>query len=240
MSDIFDEVEENVKADKLNRFWNKAWPFALGGSIAIVAMVAANSYFDEQATKEIEANGRTFELGLKSLEIQDVENTRSRFGALLDKDSGFADLAAQYLAQAELEMAGDTLAAAKALEISAQGEGPLADLAKLKAAYLLADTQSLAEVEAALGDLVGNEDSFGALAHELIGAKAFEEGDMERARSEYQALTLRLNAPEGVLNRANDALAVIPALTETNTVEEAAPVEATPVEDASSNSEDPA
>ena len=227
MSDIFDEVEENVKAEKLNKLWDKAWPFALGGSIAIVAMVGANSYFADQAKKEIETNGRAFEMGLKALEAQDLENARARFGDLLEKDTGFAALAAQHLAQAELEMAGDTEAAARALEGAAQGEGALADLAKLKAAYFLADTKSLAEVESALGDLTGNSGSFGALARELIAAKAFEEGDIERARSEYQALTLRLSIPEGVRSRANEALAVLPVNTASNEGEEIAPAEAT-------------
>ncbi|WP_018996119.1 tetratricopeptide repeat protein [Hirschia maritima] len=237
MSDIFDEVEENVKADKLNKFWDKAWPFALGGSIAIIAMVGANSYFEDRAKKENETNGRAFELGLKSLEAQDLASAREKFGELLDKDTGFASLAAQHLAQAELEMAGDTEAAAKALEVSAQGEGALADLAKLKAAYFLADTKSLAEVEAALGSLVENTGSFGALARELVAAKAFEEGDLERARSEYQALTLRLNTPQGVQQRANEALAVLPVNTASNEVEDSLPAEETSAETAV---EDPA
>ncbi len=223
MSDIFDEVEENVKADRLSKFWNVAWPFVLGGSIAIIAMVAAKSYFDDKAAKEIENNGRQFELGLKALEIQDLEKARSHFGEVLETDSGFADLSAQYLAQAELELAGDTEQAAKVLERSAGGEGAFANLAKLKSAYLLAETKSLAEVEAALGNLVDNQDSFGALAQELIAAKAFEEGDLKRARSTYQALTLRLNAPPGVQQRASEAIAILPApaVVETEIVEDA-------------------
>ncbi len=211
MSDIFDEVEENVKADKLNQFWKMAWPFVLGGSIAIVGMVGAKSYFDDAAIAKMESNGRAFESGLKSLEIQDITGAREHFGKVLDTKSGFADLSAQYLAQAELQLAGDTEAAAKALEVSGQGEGSLAKLAKLKAAYFLADTRSLADVEAALGDLLDDDGGFGALAHELVAAKAFEDGDTDRARSEYQALILRLNAPEGVRSRANDALAILPA-----------------------------
>ncbi|MFC7290172.1 tetratricopeptide repeat protein [Hirschia litorea] len=211
MSDIFDEVEENVKADKLNQFWKMAWPFVLGGSIAIVGMVGAKSYFDDAAVAKMEANGRAFETGLKSLEIQDIEGARNHFGKVLDTDSGFADLSAQYLAQAELQLAGDTEAAANALKAAADGEGALAKLATIKAAYFLADTKTLSEIETALGDLVDDEGGFGALAHELIAAKAFDEGDLERARSEYQALTLRLNAPEGVRSRANEALAILPA-----------------------------
>lgn len=235
MSDIFDEVEENVKADKLSKFWKIAGPFALGGSIAIVGMVGAKSYFDDKTAKELEQNGRAFELGLKSLEVQDLEGARNQFGEVLSTESGFAALSAQYLAQAELEMAGDTVAAANVLETASGGSGALSNLAKLKAAYFLADTKSLAEVEAALGDLLANEGGFGALAQELVASKAFEEGDMDRARSEYLALTLKLNAPAGVQRRASEALAVIPDKAPSADVEEIVPAE-----DVVTNAEEPA
>ncbi len=209
MSDIFDEVEEAQKADRLNAFWNKSWPIFLGGAFAIIAVVGGNSYLESQKQKRIENAGKAFEIAEKSVENQDIARTRSEYAKALASNTGFAELSGHYLAQAEMQLAGDEAAATVALEKSAEGKGPIADLARMKVAYFKADKLSLAELESEIASLLAREDAYGALAQELIAAKAFEEGDYKRAQSEYQALTLKLNTPEGVSRRANDALSIL-------------------------------
>lgn len=210
MSDVFDEVEENLRADKVNRLWKTTWPLLLGASIAIVGMVGFYSYQQDARAKRIETQGKQFENALKSLEIQDMETARKNLKELSNEDSGFGRLAGHYLAQAEIQFAGDTQAATEALKKAGEGNDALSRLARMKAAYFIADTGTLADVEAALGDLVDDSGAFGALAHELIAAKAYQEGQFQRARSEYQSLTLRMDTPEGVKTRAANALVVIP------------------------------
>ena len=122
-----------------------------------------------------------------------------------------APLAAQYLAQTQYEGGGDANGATRTLSAVAAVEGsPYERLSILKTAYFSVDTQSMADLEATLGSLVEDEGPLGALARELIAAKAFESGDIARARTEFNRLRFDAAAPEGVKRRAEIALAAIP------------------------------
>lgn len=213
MSDIFEEVEEGLAADKAGQLWRRFWPFIVGVAAAIIIAVGADSYIKHQRAQAIEDAGRVFEKGVKAIEIEDVSRVREDLGAALDSKTGFSKLAAHYSAGAELRLAGDEKGALGALEKAAEQSGPLADLARIKAAYMKADAASLEEIEAYVAPLVSSETGFAALARELIAAKALEAGDYERARSEYNFLTLSLDATPDVRQRASRALAVLPALT---------------------------
>ena len=63
------------------------------------------------------------------------------------------------------------------------------------------------------GGLPDEPTAFGALATELLAAKAFEEGDIEYARTKFNELRFLANVPEGVMQRATQALAALPAVT---------------------------
>ena len=80
----------------------------------------------------------------------------------------------------------------------------------LKLAYTKADTSSLADLEKILKPLLDRTGQATAMAKELIGAKALAEGDIERARTEFEALSLDLEAPRGVQARVQQALATLP------------------------------
>ncbi|MEL6323695.1 MAG: hypothetical protein AAFQ84_05640, partial [Pseudomonadota bacterium] len=122
-------------------------------------------------------------------------------------------LAGHLLAQVVYEGNGDVQAAIARLEdvVSAQeGEGVLSDLALLKTGYLAAENASLSDLETRLAPLIEKEGAFGALALELIAAKAFADGDLVRAREEFGYLRFAANVPPGVVQRAEQALSVIP------------------------------
>ena len=66
------------------------------------------------------------------------------------------------------------------------------------------------ELEATLGTLVTEDTALGAMARELIAAKAYATGDIARARTEYSRLKFDAAAPQGVVQRAEIALDAIP------------------------------
>ena len=212
LSDIFEEVEESLAAEKTSALWKKYWPFIAAVVAAIILGVGADSYLKHQREQRVETSGRAFEAALKAEQSQDIEAVRRSLADVAGGKTGFADLAGHYLAGAELRLAGDETAAYDALDATAQGEGPLANMARLKAAYILADTASLSELEAYVAPLIESESAFAPLAREVVAAKAVVEGDYDKAKSEYNFLTLSMDAPQGVRNRATQILAVIPSL----------------------------
>ncbi len=211
MSDIFDEVDEGVRKDKMETWWssNQVYVYAVIG--VIVGGVALNEFvLKPTKAKGIAERAHVLETGMVALEEDRFEVAEASFSELAAGKSKLAPIAANMLAETRLEQ-GDTEGAAQALAAAGTVEGgPYARLALLKTAYAKADSLSLSELEAVLGSLSVEDGPTGALARELLAAKAWKEGDNARARTEFNRLRLDPNAPEGLRQRAELAMAAIP------------------------------
>lgn len=244
MADIFDEVEEGLRQDKLTVAWKKYGIFAYLAAALVIGGVALNEYLQYSKAETIEKNATKLEVALAELDERNYEVAASGLAELADADVRVSPVAGHYLAQVRLDANGDEAATIDVLMASAGGvETPTEKLALVKAAYLKADTSTRSELETLLAPLSGEETAFGALALELIAAKALQEGDVEFARKQFTFLRLATDVPPGVLTRAEQALATMPPLVleevvetapeapaDTNT-EETTPVETAPAEE---------
>lgn len=218
MSDVFEEVEESLRQDKASELWRKyGWIVIGAAALIVLATLVVNlmSYFGEQSRDQ---RVRDFEAARSALAEREYSAAIDGFEALATSGTEIAPLAASYLAQARIEGTGDVDGAVAALQIAAdQGDEVIGDVSLIKLAYLRADALSLAELEALLEPLMKRDNSLEAVALEIIAAKAYAEGDFARARSEYGFLRISPNAPAGVKLRAENALAVIPRETVSDT-----------------------
>ena len=232
MSDIFTEVDEGIRQEKLEGLWKKWRPFVYGGVAALIIGVAVNEFvLKPQAEARREARALALENGIRALEDADYVAAEEAFTRIMNDDPKLAPLAAHFLAQTKYEGGGDAAAAAELLaSVGGTEGGPYERLALLKSAYFKADTMTLEELELTLGSLADDESTVGALSRELIAAKAFEAGDLARARTIYNRLRFDAYAPQGLVQRADIALAAIPVPPETEEATEAAPAEAAPAE----------
>ena len=214
MADIFDEVEEGLQQDRMTVLWRKyGWAAWLTGAL-IIGGVALNEYLTYQKGQSITANTTQFEAGLDQLVSQDYEAAAHTLTGLVEADAEISPAASQYLAQVRLEGNGDADAAREVLLNSIEGAPDTAveKLALIKAAYLQADEMTREELQGFLGTLPDESSAFGALALELIAAKAMQEGDFAFARSEFNLIRVSANVPPGVARRANQALAAMPVV----------------------------
>ncbi len=232
MSDIFTEVDEGIRQEKLEGLWKKWRPFVYGGVAALIIGVAVNEFvLKPQAEARREARALALENGIRALEDADYVAAEEAFTKIMNDDPKLAPLAAHFLAQTKFEGGGDAAAAAELLaSVGGTEGGPYERLALLKSAYFKADTMTLEELELTLGSLVDDESTVGALSRELIAAKAFEAGDAARARTIYNRLRFDAHAPRGLVQRADIALAAIPVPPDTEETTEAAPAEPAPAE----------
>ena len=240
MSDIFTEVDEGIRQEKLEGLWKKWRPFVYGGVAALILGVAVNEFvLKPQAEARREARALALENGIRALEDADYAKAEEAFTKIMNEDAKLAPLAAHFLAQTRFEGGGDAAAAAELLaSVGGTEGGPYERLALLKSAYFKADTLTLEELELTLGSLAEDDSTVGALARELIAAKAYEAGDFARARTAYNRLRLDAHAPQGLIRRADIALAAIPVTPgaaaetagEAETEPAAPPTEAPPAE----------
>ncbi|WP_353257003.1 hypothetical protein [Hyphomonas sp.] len=216
MTDIFSEVDQNVREERLAGLWVRWRPFVYGSVAVLIGSVAINEFLIKpQAEATRAARSAELEAAVKALEDGQYEEAEAAFKAIVAKESKLSPLAAHYLAQVQLEGRGDAAAAAETLAaIGGTQGGPYERLALLKTAYFRADTLTLPELEATLGTLVTEDTAMGALSRELVAAKAYATGDVARARTEYNRLKFDAAAPAGVVQRAEIALAAIPVAAE--------------------------
>lgn len=211
MTDVFEEVEESLRQERAAKLWKRASPFVFGGVALIVGAVAVFEYVKYSRNQSIEASAQTFMTAAKALQSGDFPAARDTLKELADGKGGYAVVAGHLLAEVEGRLGGDPKAVAAHLDaVEQKDEGVLGDLARLKSAYVQADAVDLPQLEAIVAPLLEGGGNTGALARELIAAKALSTGDVERARKEYQALTLELDAPQEMKRRVQQALVVLP------------------------------
>jgi len=223
LADIFEEVEEGLRQEKAARLWKKYGVFAYLAAALLIGGVALNEYLKHQSEQSVEKDALAFEASTEDLRNQNYETAADGLETLVNSDARISPIAANYLAAARLEGNADLAAAIDALELAANTETPIGKVSLMKAAYLKSNSLTRTELESYLGDLMDEESQFGALAIELVAAKAVAEGDIEYARTTFSQLRFLANVPPGVEQRSRAALDALPAASNT-------PVQETPEE----------
>ncbi|MEQ8559276.1 MAG: hypothetical protein RIB03_13245 [Henriciella sp.] len=217
MADIFEEVEEGLRQDRAARLWKKYGVFAYIAAALLIGGVALNEYLQHRTAQTVEESASQFEAARTSLEEQNYQAAAENFSELANSEARIAPLASNYLAEARLQGSADLAGAIAALEQAANTETPIGKLSLIKAAYLKSNAMTRAETEEYLGPLMDEESQFGALAMELVAAKAVAEEDYEYARTAFNDLRFLANVPQGVQQRARYALNTLPAAEEADT-----------------------
>jgi hypothetical protein len=213
LTDIFHEVDEEVRRERLQKLWDRYSIYIIGLAVLIVAGIAAWRGYDWWIAKQAAAAGAQFEQAL----------TLSEQGKHTEAEQAFAKIAAEapagYRALARLRAAAELAQtkpadAVKAYDqMAADGslDQPLQDLAALRAAMLLADSAPLAEMEKRLAPLIEPGRSFRASARELLALSAWQNHDVAAARKYIDMLTADAETPPGARARAEVLSALIAA-----------------------------
>ncbi len=211
MVDVFDEVEEELRREKLNAVYRKWAPWVIGGAVAIVVGVAGQQFWSYQTRTAAETASDAYIEASRLYEEGNLEEARSAFTEMAETGaSGYAALSYMRLGEIAISQ-NDAQAAARYFEqAAARSPEPLTrQLAQYKAALALFDTLSYDDLSVRLTPLTEGEALFGTLARELIAAAAIRDERWEDARSQYRLLQVSLDAPPGVARRASEGLAYI-------------------------------
>jgi hypothetical protein len=184
MTDIFQEVDEEVRRDKAAEFWKKYQNLIVAAAVIIVLAAAAFRYWRYEQEKTAQAAGDQFQAAIAAF---DAGKTNDAFGALAklgsDGPAGYRVLA--QMTEAGAKTTSDPAAAIAAFEAIA-GNGsvdPLfRDAAKLRAAYIQINTPNQeAAGTAALTSLASGSSPFRRLARLTLGSLAIGRGDWDDA-----------------------------------------------------------
>jgi hypothetical protein len=196
MSDIFQEVDEEVRRDKAAEFWKKYQNLILAGAALVVLASAGFRYWQYEQEKARQAAGDQFQQALAALEAGKLDEAKAGFDTIAAKGpSGYRALA--QMAAAGVKAQSDPQGAIGAFDAVA-GDAAidplLRDGARLRAALLRVDMSGEEQKgEAALTSLSTDNGPYRRVARLALGALALERKDYDDAAKQFD---LVLGDPE--------------------------------------------
>ena len=207
MADIFDEVSEDLRAERARQFAKRYAGVAVGLALLVVAGAAGwQVWRGNQAAQADRVAGEFIAATRGTAEPEAARATLDRLGQ--GGPEGYRTLA--ILRGAALRAgAGDlpgALALWDGLSKDAGADPLLRDLAALMWVQHQADTGDAAALDQRLQPLLAPTNPWRPLAAEAQAWVWLRAGDETRARTALQGLATDINAPQGVRGRANGLL----------------------------------
>ena len=211
MSDIFDEVDEDLRADRAQRFLKRYGTWIAAAMLLVVAGVGALQgwrwYQDRQAVKAAESFLAAS--AAAAVPNADAAAIAGRFtGTAAEAPTGYRTLAR--LRAAALLVGKDTPAAlAQYDQLSKDSAVPALyrDLATLLWGLHGLGVTEPAQIESRLAPLAVATNPWHASAQEVRALAALQRGDAAAARRGLETLANDVTAPQGVRERAGRLLA---------------------------------
>ncbi len=210
MTDIFREIDEDLRRDNLTRLWQRHGATVIAAAVVVVLATAATVGWQRYEQSQRLQRSQDYTAAVESIARSDAA-AAAALARLADGDDGYAALAR--LQQARLRAAaGDAegaLADYEALAKDDDAPRPLRDLAVILLAQHSLDTADPAVLMARLAPLAAADSPWRHGALELTGLLAWRAGDVGRARNVFAALADDLEAPPGLRARAAELLAAL-------------------------------
>jgi len=212
VADIFQEVDEEVRRERLEQLWKKHGNLIVAVALVILAAIGGWRAYSWWQDKKAAEAGAAFE----------AASTLADEGKHQEAEAAFAKLAAEgtpgYRALARFREAAqlalhDPKAAVgiyEALASDASIDRLLQDLAAVRAGLILVDSAPYADLRARLEPLAAADRPFRHSARELLALSAWRSGDGAAARRWIDSIVGDPETPAGIRNRVEVLLALIP------------------------------
>ena len=212
MSELFDEVDEDVRRDQLKKLWDQYSIYIIAGALLIIAAVGGwRSYQYLEAKKAAEA-GAAFDKAVELAEQDKHSEAEAAFNTLAASAPPGYRMLARLRGAAEVA-SHDPQAAAKLYdEISADRSVGASEreLAKVRAAGLLLETASYPAMLERLEAAAAPEATFRHTARELLALSAWRANDATAARKWLDLIANDGETPPSLRSRAEALQALLP------------------------------
>jgi hypothetical protein len=211
VADIFQEVDEEVRREKLKQLWERYSLLIIAACVLIVVGIGAWRGYDWYVAREAAKAGARFEGAVSLMEQNKAKEAEAAFADIAKTaPAGYAMLAR--LREANALAASDKAAAVKAYDaIAADGGVPpvFKDLASVRAGILLVDTAQFSEMQHRLDPVAQSDRAFRHSARELLALSAWRNNDVSAAKKYLDLIAKDAETPSGVRARADVLAALI-------------------------------
>jgi len=200
VSDIFREVEEDVRRERFEKLWKAYGNYAIVAVVLLFAGIAGWQFWQRHELAERQKVSDAF------IAAQRITNPQAAAGAFADlaktAPKGYAQLAR--LSQAGAMFAagqrGDAIDLYK--QIAKDDSGLIGSVARLRAGWALAETASRAELTELLKPLDQPGNAWRPNAREVLAYSDYRAMDTKSALAKYSELAMDPETPQGLRNRA--------------------------------------
>ena len=210
MSDIFQEVDEEVRRDKALEFWKKHQNLIIAGAAAIVLATGGYRFYENHKLAEQQAAGAAFQQAL-ALD-RDGKGADAQAALAAHAPKGYQTLAR--LAGAAVQSKTDPKGALAVYDALAADRsiGPLfQDAAKLRGALMRLDEGDAAAAKPAFEALAAPTGAYRFTAQLALGVIALQAGDYSEAGRQFDLVVADPQAPTAERHSAESLFGLVAA-----------------------------
>ncbi|MBR1283135.1 tetratricopeptide repeat protein [Bradyrhizobium sp. AUGA SZCCT0177] len=212
MSELFNEVDEEVRRDQLKKLWDQYSIYIIAGALLIIASVGGwRGYQYLEAKKAVEA-GAAFDKAAELSEANKHAEAEAAFAELAAKAPAGYRVLARLRTAAEVASRDQQAAAKMFDEIAADRSVGVAeqDLARIRAAQLLLESTSYPDMKSRLEAAAGPAATFRHTARELLALSAWRANDATATRQWLDVIANDGGTPPSLRSRAEALQALLP------------------------------
>jgi len=205
VSDIFREIDEDLRQDKLKALWKKYRVNIITIIITPIVVLSAFKIYQNWEKNYIEKSGGLLSEAIEYVNITDFDSASATIQEL--KDISRKEYL-QYATIIEAAIAVKSNDNNKAIElyeeyIQDSNNSLLKDFSLIKIAYLKIDSSSSEEIKDLITPILVDDSSLYGIGLELMGYSYYRNGNYDESFKQFELiLSNRYNSPS-LLNRAN-------------------------------------
>jgi hypothetical protein len=203
VTDIFREVEEEVRRERVEKLWKQYGDYAIAGVAVIVLAVGGWQFWKFYHGRELLRASDAYAHASNQASAGDAKGAATEFAKLAkDGPSGYATLAR--LQQANALMATGSIGDAVKIyrEIENGSDPSLAAVARLRHAWAVVDIGAKSDIVQILGPLTDASSEWKYPAREVLAYSDYHNGDTKNAIAEFKKLAADTKAPANLRQRA--------------------------------------
>lgn len=212
MSELFNEVDEDLRREQLKKLWDKYSIYIVGAAILIVVAVGAWRGYEYFEAKRAAEAGMAFNAAADLAEQNKHAEAEAAFNKLAESAPAGYRLLSRLRAAAEAAHR-DPKEAVKLYDAIAADRGlpaPYRDLANLRAARLQMETASYADMVQRLEPAAAPNAPYRHSARETLALSAWRANDLAATRRWLELINVDAETPGSLRSRAEVLQALLP------------------------------
>ncbi len=211
MTDIFREVEEEVRRERFDKVWKEYGDYIIAGAAVVIIAIAGFEFWQRyEATQRAKASAQfNAAIALANANPSAGEAAFEKLAATAP--GGYATLSKLSLANAALANGERAKAVAIYESLAASDKSLVGNAARIRAAWAIVDFAPKSDLQNLVAPLTDPTSAWRFLAREVLAYGDYRSGQLREAQREFRTLAVDTDAPQSVRARAHGMASLLNA-----------------------------